>query len=343
MAKLTANVDLGLVERTFADGLLLTLQEALQRTPAGGLFALVSHDGSIAEGLDQWARLTQNSIVEISEEPAGTRYVLRKGPTPADEPVALGERLWLYTNFDCNLACDYCCVRSSPHAERRALKLETVRQLAREAPGLGVKQLFVTGGEPLLLPYVAELLAICSEALPTTVLTNGILLLGKRLRELDGIDRRRLCFQISIDSPEPGLHDAHRGSGTWEKAMRGIRAAREAGFRVRWAATVEGEEAGRMMNDFLDRMAVAEEDRVVRPVARRGSAEAGIVLSRADLAPELTVTADGVFWHPVGAEDRDLFILRDPVPLSNALAALEREFEREHALERRMLKVFHCA
>ncbi len=25
-----------------------------------------------------------------------------------------GSRLWIYTNVDCNLACDYCCVRSSP-------------------------------------------------------------------------------------------------------------------------------------------------------------------------------------------------------------------------------------
>ncbi len=343
MAKLTAQLDLGIVERTFADGLLLTLQEALRSLGPGELFALVSRDLGVAEGLDQWARLTENSIVEASEEPAGTRYVLRKGPAPSEEPVALGERLWLYTNFDCNLACDYCCVRSSPRAERRALGLDTVRELAREAPGLGVKELFVTGGEPLLLPYIAELLAICSEALPTTVLTNGILLLGKRLRELEGLDRQRLRFQISIDSPEAELHDTHRGKGSWDKALRGIRAARGAGFRVRWAATVEGDASARAMHAFLDRQEVAEEDRVVRPVARRGSAEQGIVLSRADLAPELTVTAQGVFWHPVGAEDRDLFVTREPLPLSNALSALRREFEREHALRQRMFKVFHCA
>lgn len=93
----------------------------------------------------------------------------------------------------------------------------------------------------------------------------------------------------------------------------------------------------------LGRMEVNEDDRVIRPLARRGSAEAGIVLSRTDLAPELTVTADGVFWHPVGAEDRDLFVTREPLPLANAFSALAREFEREHALRRRMLKVFHCA
>lgn len=343
MAKLTANVDLGLVEQSFAEGLLLTLQGALSSTRPGELFALVSRRAGVGENLDRWARLTENSIVEVSEEPEGTRYVVRNGPAPADDGVAFGERLWLYTNFDCNLACDYCCVNSSPKAERRQLALDTVRQLAEQAPGLGVKFLFVTGGEPLLLPDIAEILAACSSALPTTVLTNGILLFGKRLRELDTLDRQRVCFQISVDSPDPELHDSHRGKGSWDKAMRGIRAARDAGFRVRWAATVDGEARARAMHEFLDRMAVAKDDRVVRPLARRGSAETGIVLARADLAPELTVTADGVFWHPVGAEDRDLFVTREPLPLSNAFGALRREFERERALHQRMLKVFHCA
>jgi len=31
-----------------------------------------------------------------------------------------GYRLWIYTNFHCNLACDYCCVESSPRTDPRA-------------------------------------------------------------------------------------------------------------------------------------------------------------------------------------------------------------------------------
>ncbi len=58
-----------------------------------------------------------------------TRWLIRCGEAPAngdaDRPV--GSRLWLYTNFDCNLHCDYCCVRSSPKAPRRELGLARVR------------------------------------------------------------------------------------------------------------------------------------------------------------------------------------------------------------------------
>ncbi len=33
--------------------------------------------------------------------------------TAPDGAAPLGSRLWLYTNFDCNLACSYCCAGSS--------------------------------------------------------------------------------------------------------------------------------------------------------------------------------------------------------------------------------------
>jgi hypothetical protein len=44
--------------------------------------------------------------------------VLRYGEAPDEvgEDRLVGSRLWLYTNFDCNLSCDYYCVRSLPRS-----------------------------------------------------------------------------------------------------------------------------------------------------------------------------------------------------------------------------------
>ena len=42
----------------------------------------------------------------------------------------------------------------------------------------------------------------------------------------------------------------------------------------------------------------------------------GIALARADLVPEITITAEGVYWHPVGAEDADLLVTPDIFPLA---------------------------
>jgi organic radical activating enzyme len=343
MDRLLPNLDLGLTEKSFATGLLFDLHAALRATERGQLFALVSRDPSVREGLDRWSRLTENSIVEVSEEPEGTRYTLRNGPAPAEESVPIGSRVWLYTNFDCNLACDYCCVRSSPKAERRALGSETIGRIAAEAPALGVREIFMTGGEPFLLADIAESIAACAQAAPTTVLTNGMLLHGRRLRELEALDRSRFCFQISLDSADAEIHDRHRGRGTWIKALRGARAAREAGFRVRFAATVENQAQAQEFSHFLDREKVAAEDRVMRPIARRGAAETGVALSRADLSPEVTITADGVYWHPVGATDRDLFVTPEILPLARAFQAVRLALEQEQALQRRLLTIFHCA
>jgi uncharacterized radical SAM superfamily Fe-S cluster-containing enzyme len=120
-----------------------------------------------------------------------TRWVIRCGEAPAnadaDRPV--GSRLWLYTNFDCTLHCDYCCVRSSPKVPRRELGLARVQRIASEAAELRVGEIFVTGGEPFLLPDIGDILASCTTAAPTTVLTNGMLLAHK-IREEDRVIRR---------------------------------------------------------------------------------------------------------------------------------------------------------
>ena len=222
-------------------------------------------------------------------------------------------------------------MRSSPKAPRRALGSERVRRIASEAAALGVGEIFVTGGEPFLLDDIGDILTACAAAAPTTVLTNGMLLVGRRLEILRALPRDRVTLQISLDSPTPERHDQHRGAGTWAKAWKGIERARAEGFRVRLAATVATDAEAAEFRLFLDGRKISEQDRVIRRIALRGFAEQGIALARADLVPEITITADGVYWHPVGAEDEDLLVTRDIFPLADAFAAARRAWERERA------------
>src|SRR5258708_27449059 len=85
-------------------------------------------------------------------------------------------KLWIYTNYDCNLRCRYCVAKSSPNAPRRAIGLANVKRLVDEASQLGFVQTFFTGGEPFLLPDIYDMLAYASARLQTTVLTNAMLL-----------------------------------------------------------------------------------------------------------------------------------------------------------------------
>ena len=343
---LAARVELDAGDRTFGSGLLLDLLAALRRTTTGDLIAVTSrHAGALDTDLDVWSRLTGHAIVARTTGDDGTRWVIRHGAAAVGEGDArpLGERLWLYVNFHCNLHCDYCCVRSSPTARRRELGIDRVRRIAREAPSLGVRELFVTGGEPFLLDDIDDIVIALSEAAPVTLLTNGMLFRGARLVALKRLPRAGVTLQISLDSPDPALHDAHRGHGAWQRALAGIDLARAEGFRVRLAATVATDADEERFTAFLDARQVAPEDRVIRRVALRGVAESGVALSRADLVPEITITADGVYWHPVGADDADMLVTRDVFPLAASFEAVRQHLDRERAHGDRLATVFHCA
>jgi hypothetical protein len=340
-----ANIELDIARKTFASSLLPELIAVLRRSRPGDLVAILGDEKSIGPELETWCRFTGNPLIEATVENGRARWVFRCGAlaAPAEDDRPVGSRLWLYTNFDCNLRCDYCCVRSSPTARRRELGLARVQRIAREAAELGVREIFVTGGEPFLLEDIGEILISCAAAAPTTVLTNGMLFTGRRVESLRALPRDRIVLQISLDSATPALHDRHRGPGTWDRTREGIQRARAQGFRVRLAASVSTEAEADEFGQFLDRERIAAEDRIIRRIALRGSATEGLAVARADLVPEVTITAEGVYWHPVGAEDADLLVTSEIFPLSAAFAAVRLAFEREGEHANKLARIFNCA
>ncbi len=340
-----ADIDLDIRRKTFASGLLPELIDVLRRSRPGDLVAVVGDEEGIGPELETWCRFTGNPLLEATAVNGRARWVFRHGAVAvaAEDNRPVGSRVWLYTNFDCNLRCDYCCVRSSPTAPRRALGLPRVQRIAAEAAELGVGEFFVTGGEPFLLPDIGDILAACAAAAPTTVLTNGMLFAGRRLESLHKLPRDRVTLQISLDSPTPERHDRHRGKGTWARALKGIERARAEGFRVRLAATVSDDAEAQEFERFLDAQEIRAEDRVIRRIALRGLAAHGLALARVDLVPEITITVEGVYWHPVGADDADLFLTAEIFPLAEAFAALRRALDRETEHRRRLATIFNCA
>lgn len=240
-------------------------------------------------------------------------------------PESITERLWVYTNYDCNLRCSYCLVSSSPETPRRGLPLDTFRQVVDEAVALGCTEIFLTGGEPAILPHLTEMIAYATPQLRTTVLTNGMLWRGARLARLEAVRHANLSLQISLDSGTPDLHDYYRGPGTWVKTVEGIRLLRERGFRVRTGSTetMHSRRRLRELAQFLNAEGIPPEDQILRPLARRGASQHGAILEMADLVPELTVDVEGVYWHPVGPTD-ELRISHSIFPLAAAFAEAER-------------------
>ena len=241
----------------------------------------------------------------------------------AHSPMELPARLWIYTNYDCNLSCDYCLVSSNPWAERRGIGLRRVSQLLDEARGLGVREVFFTGGEPFILPEIYAMIAASTPHFVTTVLSNAMIIRKGRLEKLRAVNHPNLRIQVSLDDCEPGVHALHRGEGSWRRALEGIRLLQASEIQVRVATTVTPECEPRVpaIRAFVrDELGIPDEHHIVRPLVKRGFADVGMEVDKSDLVPEITVDVNGVYWHPIGT-DADLLVTPEIFPLR---AAVER-------------------
>jgi MoaA/NifB/PqqE/SkfB family radical SAM enzyme len=239
----------------------------------------------------------------------------------------MGDRLWLYATYHCNLACVYCLTESSPRiANRRALDADAMVRATREAKELGFTCVGITGGEVFVLPDFAETLRRVAEILPVVALTNGTLFTERLLARLEPLSDLDVAFQLSLDSDEPARNDELRGPENFAKVLDAIPRLLARGLRVRIATTVadQGAEELERVCALHRRLGISDEEHVVRSVVRRGRAVTegmGVELGPADVLPELTLTADGAFLHPFaptvvhGRTDLDLLVSRQIAPL----------------------------
>lgn len=271
-----------------------------------------------------------NSITLTTlNDPAAGALLDITAPVRMDHQVApllasLPLHLWVYTNYDCNLSCSYCVVRSSPTAERRGIEMPIFQQLIDEGAEVGATHVFLTGGEPFLLPDIFERIAYAGAKIPTTVLTNAMILpIGSRREKLDTLDRNQVSMQVTLDGAEAAAHDPFRGRGSWEKAVRGVHLLQELGFTVYIGSTETSANEGKLdaLRDFVAGLGIPEERHHIRPLAKRGLSEDGVDLNTENLIPELTVNRDGIYWHPFGTEE-DLLLTREMFPLRNAYEKL---------------------
>ena len=267
--------------------------------------------------------MTRDSSSELSLEPETRFDHLHLQP-------AFLWKLWIYTNYDCNLKCSYCVAKSGPSVPRRALGFANVQRLVDEAVELGFSDVFFTGGEPFILDDIYEMLAYSASRLKTTVLTNAMLLRGSRLEKVisvaEAVPDEKLIVQVSLDGGRPEDHDAYRGKGTWEKTVEGIRLLQEQGFRVRIGTTETPVNSPHLdkLCEFHRSLGIPDEDHFVRPLAKRGYSREGLELDMGNLVPEVTVNVDGVFWHPLST-DADMQVSRSLFPLAEAVEKI-----REH-------------
>ena len=238
----------------------------------------------------------------------------------------LGPRLWLYSNYHCNLACGYCLTESSPTSPTRELTPDAMRQVVQEAADVGFQSIGITGGEPFLRDDLASLAGEFSKTLPVLVLTNATRFSGPNISRLDPIIDRDVTLQISLDWADPDHNDEMRAPRNFERVVDAIPRIIARGIRVRVATTVYSQTEADVARvaKLVATLGVPADDHVVRPTIARGRAIDGGIgerVAHTDLPPEPTITVDGLFWSPFaptiheGRLDTDLLISRQTLPL----------------------------
>ena len=186
-------------------------------------------------------------------------YVTAKGETRAQVSLTALETLWINTGTLCNITCANCYIESSPRND--ALAYISAAEVAAfldeaEASHIPLRDVGFTGGEPFMNP---DFLAMLEDALRhgfrALVLTNTMKPMMNQAAGLLALQEKHgdgLTLRVSLDHPDPAIHDAERGAGSFDRTLEGLRFLASHGFRLHIAgrAAFGGGDEAKLRADF---------------------------------------------------------------------------------------------
>ncbi|MDY6906510.1 MAG: radical SAM/SPASM domain-containing protein [Thermodesulfobacteriota bacterium] len=139
---------------------------------------------------------------------------------------------------ECNLFCHHCSAEGLNDGEAAALSLADYKHIVRQGRLLDTLSWNITGGEPLLVDWIEDLIPILEPKRHyISIQTNCLLLSKEKARELARLGVN--CITTSIDSADEYQHDTFRGcEGVFEKVFEGIKNAKASGMQVLVGATI---------------------------------------------------------------------------------------------------------
>ncbi|MFQ5615136.1 MAG: radical SAM protein [Anaerolineales bacterium] len=173
--------------------------------------------------------------VTTADEQAASPTTGNGQPLLLPEGVPPLRSFYLYMSNSCNLKCRHCWItpkfvngKASPGD---VIDVEALRDAVSEAKLLGLRNVKLTGGEPMLHPRFMEIVdMLTAEGLGMNVETNGTLLTAGVARYLK--EETNVSFvSVSIDGADANTHDPFRGvPGSFETVLRGLGYLVEAGY-----------------------------------------------------------------------------------------------------------------
>lgn len=156
-------------------------------------------------------------------------------PCDLPEGVPPLRSLYVYLTDFCNLSCKHCWITpqlTNTTVEKDYVDLFLLRKVVKDAKGLGLSHIKLTGGEPLLHPGFPEVIQLIKENnLRFSIETNGTLLTS----DLVDSFKTELCLSVSVslDSHSADNHDEFRGKkGAFAAAVEGVRLLVDVGVKT---------------------------------------------------------------------------------------------------------------
>ena len=185
-------------------------------------------------------------------------HVTADGSTRATVALSDPQTLWFNTGTLCNIACTNCYIKSSPTND--ALVYITAAEVQDyldqlEQRNWGVSEIGFTGGEPFMNPEMIEMTRACLErGYEVLILTNAMApMMRPKVKDgLIGLQRdfgSRLTLRISVDHWSASMHDTERGTGAFEKTLRGMRWLRDQGIQMAVAGRTVWDETDAQSRD----------------------------------------------------------------------------------------------
>ena len=156
--------------------------------------------------------------------------------------------LMLEPLFRCNLACVGCGKIDYPDEilnERLSLA-----ECIKAVEECGAPMVSIPGGEPLIHPEMAEIVAEIVKRKKFVYLCTNALLLKKKIDQFK--PSPYLTFSIHLDGLEPEHDHAVNQEGVFKRAVEAIKLAKDKGFRVNVNATVFSNHAPDRLAAFFD-------------------------------------------------------------------------------------------
>lgn len=166
-------------------------------------------------------------------------FVTAKGENRAAVALRALETLWFNTGTLCNLTCRNCYIESSPSNDRLSYLTAAeadafLDEIQRDR--LPTKLIGFTGGEPFMNPDILAMLrSVLARGLQALVLTNAMKPMEKLRAGLLALNQQypgQLTIRVSVDHPDPAIHEQERGRHSWKPALDGLIWLARNGFRL---------------------------------------------------------------------------------------------------------------